>query len=197
MKRLDCGRRRHGDALAASAALTTVRLGPPIVLRVINAAHHVGVGRHYFGGGCADGLFAAAGAIPTSSGTYSELGWDVATASEAGRHKELRVDRVISEEVIAGGDERDEGVHAKFLRFGSGDGVPAYAEGGIGGCEPSVDPEALGKEDSLDGVDGAVKVAELGDGAVADFGEAVGIGDGEEVDPFCGRRLVVVVHPGC
>ena len=33
-------------------------------------------------------------------------------------------------------------------------------------------------------------------GEPVDFGEAVGVGDGEEVHPFGGRGLVVVVHPG-
>ena len=45
----------------------------------------------------------------------------------------------MSVEALAGGDKRHEGVHAELLGLGSSDGVCAYAEGGIGGCEQWVD----------------------------------------------------------
>ncbi|KAM6503780.1 hypothetical protein JOM56_000723 [Amanita muscaria] len=85
LRRLDCDRRRHDNALAAWAALTAVRLVLPLVW-LVTAAPPVAVVRHYFGGGCADDLLVAVGAVPTSSGTHSELGWGVATAAEVGRH---------------------------------------------------------------------------------------------------------------
>ena len=85
LRRLDCDRRRHDDAFAVWAAPTAVRLVLPLVWPVM-AALPVVVVRLYSGGRCADDLLAAAGAVPTSSGTHSELGWGVATAAKVGRH---------------------------------------------------------------------------------------------------------------
>jgi hypothetical protein len=125
LRRLVCDRRRHDGAFTAWAAPTAVRLVLPLV-RLVTAAPHVVVIRHYFGGGCADDRVAASGAVPTSSETHIELGYGVATAAEVGRHQGHYGSverRVISVEALAGGDERDEGVHAELLGLGSGDGV--------------------------------------------------------------------------
>ena len=100
-------------------------------MRLITATPHVEVVRHYFGGRSADDLLAAAGAVSTSSGTHSELGYGiVVTTGEVGRHqghwiRRGGVERLVSVEALAGGNESDEGVHAELLCFGSGDGVGA------------------------------------------------------------------------